>query len=167
MRRIVMLLMCAGACAGKEPTDPIERLERAATLAGRFVAGHERFDVLDLADSVDLYIAPDGGGGHARLSREQLRDPANWKVESGGKTRTFVPTGLRTRIVTAPGRYMNCNPSDMATRFPKLAVLPHVGVKLEPPRTRSCLETWNATFIYDTTGGRTRLVAAVYDQWEW
>jgi hypothetical protein len=42
-----------------------------------------------------------------------------------------------------------------------------VGVKLEPANAKSCLESWNATFVYDTTGGRTRLIAAIYDQWEW
>lgn len=133
----------------------------------RFLSGHGRFGELDLADTVDLYVAPDGGGGRARIPREQLRDPKAWQVESGGQIRTFVPPGLRTRVVTAPGRYMNCRPSDIATRFPHLASTPHVGVRLEPPRVRSCLETWNATFLFDTAAGRARLVGAIYDQWEW
>jgi len=62
---------------------------------------------------------------------------------------------------------MRCTPSDLKTHFPALAAQPHVGIKLEPPNAKSCLESWNATFIYDTTGGRTRLIAAIYDQWEW
>ena len=142
-------------------------IEEAATKTARFLSGHEPFDALSLADSVDLYVAPDGGGGHVRLPREHLRDPQRWQLVSGGRARTFVPTGLRTRIVTAVGQYMNCQPSSLATRFPKLATMPHVGVRLEPPRVRSCMETWNATFVFDTTGGSPRLVAAVYDQWEW
>jgi hypothetical protein len=159
------LAILAGCDA--KPSRPGSDLEEAATKAARFLSGYEPFDALALADSVDLYVAPDGGGGRARLAREQLRDPQAWQVESGGRARSFVPRGLRTRVVTAPGRYMNCQPSDLATRFPKLAPLPHVGVRLEPPRVRSCLETWNATFVFDTTGGVPRLVAAVYDQWEW
>ena len=153
-------------CRANSP-QPGANIEQAASKVARFLSGHERFDAFTLADSVDLYVAPDGGGAHVRLSREQLREPQAWQLESGGRTRTFVPTGLRTRIVTAPGKYMNCQPSEMSTRFPKLAGSPHVGVRLEPPRIRSCLETWNATFVFDTTGGKPRLTAAIYDQWEW
>ncbi len=166
-RALAALLLFALGCSRAEPENPEARLEAASTSIARFFSGHARFDDFQLADSVDLYVAPDGGGGRARFAREQLRDPKAWQVESGGRTRTFVPPGLRTRIVTTPGRYMNCQPSDLATRFPALARFPHVGVRLEPPRVRSCLETWNATFVFDTTGGATRLVAAIYDQWEW
>jgi hypothetical protein len=166
-RLLAPALMLAGACQGEERSNPVERTDAAASAVARFLSGHEPFAALDLADSVDLYVAPDGGGGRARIAREQLRDPKAWQLESGGQTRTFVPSGLRTRIITAPGRYMNCQPSDLATRFPALARLPHVGVRLEPPRVKSCLETWNATFVFDTTGGSQKLVAAIYDQWEW
>ena len=132
----------------------------------RFISGHGRFDQLHLADSVDLYIAPDGGGGHARVARDVLRDPKAWKVE-GTPERSFVPRGLRTRVVTDVGSYMNCRPSPLGNRFPQLARLAVVGVRLEPPRLKSCLETWNATFFFDTAGGARTLKAAVYDQWEW
>jgi hypothetical protein len=157
----------AVSCSRPNAVDPAQRLDAAATVAARFLAGFEPFDKLDLADTVDLYVAPDGGGARARISRETLRDPKAWQVESGGQIRTFAPNGLRTRVITAVGRYMNCQPSDLKTRFPQLAAVPHVGVRLEPPRVKSCLETWNATFLFDTTGGRTRIVAAIYDQWEW
>jgi hypothetical protein len=160
-------LALAIGCRAETPADPAARIETEASEVARFLSGHEPFERLELADSVDLYVAPDGGGGRTRIAREQLRDPKAWQLESGGRVRSFVPAGLRTRIITAPGRYMNCQPSDLATRFPALARLPHVGVRLEPPRVKSCLETWNATFVFDTTGGATRLVAAVYDQWEW
>ena len=160
------LAVLAG-CSRPDATDPTQRLDAAATVAARFLAGYEPFDKLDLADTVDLYIAPDGGGGRARIPREVLRDPKAWQVESGGRVRSIAPNGLRTRVITAVGRYMNCQPSDLKTRFPQLAAVPHVGVRLEPPRVKSCLQTWNATFLFDTTGGRTRIVGAVYDQWEW
>jgi hypothetical protein len=164
---VVAAVVLAAGCGGADANDPEQRLKSAATETARFLSGHGRFDALDLADSVDLYVAPDGGGAQARIPREQLRDPKAWRIEGGTRPITFVPTGLRTRVVTEVGRYMNCLPSDLKTRFPKLASMPHAGVRLEPPRTRSCMETWNATFVFDTTGGKTRLVAAIYDQWEW
>jgi hypothetical protein len=163
---ILSALLMAVACGGA-PANPDERLAQSASDVARFLTGYTPFNKLSLADSVDLYIAPDGGGGHARIAREQLRDPQAWQVESDTARHTFVPRGLRTRIITDVGHYMNCQPSSLATRFPKLASLPHVGVRLEPPRVKSCLETWNATFVFDTTGGKPRLVAAIYDQWEW
>lgn len=160
-------VVVATGCGEVQSEGGQKQVEQAATAVARFLSGHARFEDLDLADTVDLYVAPDGGGGRARIPRDQLRDPKAWQVESGGQSRSFVPPGLRTRIVVAPGRYMNCQPSDIATRFPRLASTPHVGVRLEPPRVRSCLETWNATFLFDTAGGRARLVGAIYDQWEW
>ena len=161
-----VLLIALVACAEKRPPDEV-RLEKAASLAARFLAGYESFATLDLADSVDLYVAPDGGGGQARFAREQLRDPQAWRVKSGRVDQSFLPHGIRTRLVASVGHYMNCTPSELKTRFPALAAHPHVGVKLEPANAKSCLESWNATFVYDTTGGRARLIAAIYDQWEW
>lgn len=168
MVRIVILAMglVVLGCAGPAQS-PAARMEREAAEAARFLSGHARFDALHLADSVDLYVAPEGGGGRQRFPREALRQPQFWQVASGGRTRSFVPGGLRTRLVTAPGKHMNCQPTELSNRFPNLATLPHVGVRLEPPRVKSCLETWNITFIFDTTGGDPRIVAAVYDQWEW
>ena len=166
-RYFICAVLLAAACTRNDAAGPAQGLEDDATSIARFLSGHARFDAFQVADSVDLLVAPDGGGGRARLSRDQLRDPVAWKVESGGRTRSFVPRGLSTRLVTSPGQYMNCQPSELRTRFPNLAAYPHVGVRLEPPRVRSCLETWNATFVFDTTGGRRRLIAAVYDQWEW
>lgn len=162
----LLIAVGAAACADEKPT-PEARLEQAASQAARFLAGYESFAKLDLADSVDLYIAPDGGGDRVRMARAQLADRNAWQVQGIRRTQSFVPTGMRTRLVPAVGKYMNCMPSDMRTRFPQLASSPHVGVKLEPPNAKSCLEAWSLTFVYDTTGGRTRLIAAIYDQWEW
>jgi hypothetical protein len=168
LKSMAIAVLLTGACSGRGPKDPEARLESAASELARFLAGYGRFDALNLADSVDLYIAPDGGGGHVRMARERLRDPHDWKIGTDSTARSFVPRGLRTRVVTDVGHYMNCTPSSIATRYPEYAALPHVGVRLEPPRVKSCLETWNATFVYDTTGGGApRLVAAIYDQWEW
>ncbi len=36
-----------------------------------------------------------------------------------------------------------------------------------PEADASCLESWNATFIFDASEQTPRLAAAVYDQWEW
>lgn len=163
----IVIATASLACGRGNAADPAKRLESAGTEAARFLAGYGRFDKLDLADTVDLYVAPDGGGARARMPRDLLRDREAWQVESGGQKRSFVPTGLRTRLVSAVGKYMNCNPSELKTRFPQLASYPHVGVKLEPANAKSCLESWNVTFVYDTAGGRTRLTAAIYDQWEW
>jgi hypothetical protein len=167
--RIAAVAAMATACRPAASDDAsTNSIETAASNVARFLTGHTRFSDIDLADSVDLYIAPEGGGGHARLAREHLSDPKAWKVASApAPERSFVPNGLRTRVITEVGKYMNCQPSPIGTRFPQLAKLPHVGVRLEPPRVKSCLQTWNATFFFDTTAGRPRLVAAVYDQFEW
>ena len=61
---------------------------------------------------------------------------------------------------------MNCREQPLERKFPRLARFPHVGTMLEPERARSCLQTWNMTFVFDTSEGP-RLIAAVYDQWEW
>jgi hypothetical protein len=165
---ILIALAGVGAgCGGRNSADPSARLEREASEVARFLAGYGRFDHLQLADSVDLYVAPEGGGGQQRFAREQLSDRAAWRVQSGRFNQSFVPRGMPTRLVPAVGKYMHCTPSELKTRFPQLASYPHVGIKLEPPNAKSCLESWNATFIFDTTDGRTRLIAAIYDQWEW
>jgi hypothetical protein len=43
-------------------------------------------------------------------------------------------------------------------------------VSLQPDiAAPSCLRTWNATFVFDTsaTGEPPRLSGVLYDQWEW
>jgi hypothetical protein len=161
------VVLVALACARDTQGTSSERLESDAASITRFLTGESNFDSLELADSVDLLIAPDGGGGRARLSRDQLRDRMSWQVQTGGHNRSFLPPAALPRLVTAPGQYMNCQPSEIGTRFPQLANSPHVGVRLEPTAAHSCMQTWNATFVFDTAGGSHRLVAAIYDQWEW
>jgi len=72
-------------------------------------------------------------------------------------------TKLRTKV----GRHFNCVEQSLASKFPRLALLPHVGTMLEPENAGGCLQSWNVTFVFDTSKNRPRLVAAVYDQWEW
>lgn len=142
-------------------------LEGAAAEVVSFLAGDADFDALSLADTVEFYLVPEAGGARARVSRRTLRDRYAWGVGEGAARHSFVPSGLLTKMTTRAGRHFNCRESTLASRVPSLAARPHVGVRLEPPDAQSCLDTWNATFVFDTAGGRPRLVAAVYDQWEW
>lgn len=131
-----------------------------------FLQGKRPFDGIRLADTVVLYLSPEGGGTRAVFARDSLRTPARWTVKSDRGTYSFVPPPW-TRMTTRPGRHFNCHEYPLASRFLDLAMRPHVGVKLEPERPASCLQSWNTTFVFDTTAGRPRLTAAVYDQWEW
>jgi len=141
-------------------------LEAAAKEIVAFLHGKRPFDGISLADTVVLYLSPEGGGTRSVFTRASLRTPANWVLLSGRQRYSFVPLPW-TRMTTRPGRHFNCHEYALASLFPELAAFPHVGVKLEPARPRSCLESWNATFVFDTTGGPPKLIAAVYDQWEW
>jgi hypothetical protein len=141
-------------------------LDSAAKEIVAFLQGKRPFDGIPLADTVVLYLSPEGGGTRAAFTRESLRTPASWSVQSNGQRYSFVPPPW-TRMTTRPGRHFNCAEYSLASRFVSLAVRPHVGVKLEPDRPASCLESWNATFVFDTAAGRPQLIAAVYDQWEW
>jgi len=159
--RFVRLVKDSASIAGSN-----RALDSAAKEIVAFLQGKRPFDRIALADTVVLYISPEGGGNHAAVARENLRTPASWSVQSDGRRYSFVPPSW-TRMTTRPGRHFNCAEYSLATRFMDLAMRPHVGVKLEPDRPASCLESWNSTFVFDTAGGRPELIAAVYDQWEW
>jgi hypothetical protein len=146
--------------------SPDRALETAAKEIVAFLQGKRQFDGILLADTVVLHLSPEGGGTRAVFTRENLRLPAKWALRSDGQRYSFVPLPW-TRMTTRPGRHFNCHEYPLGSRFPHLATLPHVGVKLEPDRPASCLESWNATFVFDTSAGRPQLIAAVYDQWEW
>ena len=141
-------------------------LDSAAKAIVAFLQGKRAFDAISLADTVILYLSPEGGGTRATFTRDSLRAPARWTVQSGARKYSLVPPTW-TRMTTRPGRHFNCHEYPLMSRFPHLGMQPHVGVKLEPGTTGSCLQTWNTTFVFDTTAGPPRLVAAVYDQWEW
>jgi hypothetical protein len=143
------------------------RLDSAARRIVGFLQGSLPFDSIAVADSVELRVSREGGGGTAVAHREELRDRARWAVRSERARYRFVPRAESTKLSTRVGRHLNCMEYDLATRAPDLASMPHVGTKLEPPNADSCIQTWNVTFVFDTTAGVPRLVAAVYDQFEW
>jgi hypothetical protein len=142
-------------------------LESAAKEIVAFLQGKRRFETIHLADTVVLYLSPEGGGTRAAFTRDDLRTPSNWMLQSGRQSYSFVPPRSLTRVTAKAGRHLKCLEYPLESLFSHLARLPHAGVKLEPETTGSCLQTWNATFVFDTAAQPPRLVAAVYDQWEW
>jgi hypothetical protein len=148
------------------PAAPSD-VERAASDAVGFLRGAVPFERLRLADSVTLYIAPDGGGARRVLPRDALRQRANWAVEAGSRRVSFVPAGDLTQLTLRSGRHFACHEQPLASTFPRLAGMPHVGTRLEPETPQGCLQTWNVTFVFEAAATGGRLVAAVYDQWEW
>jgi len=146
---------------------PAAALERAALTTLRFLGGAVAFDSVPLADTVALHLAPEGGGTRVLRARAALRSPAAWTVSAAGQRHSFVPPPGMTDTTAKAGVHFNCREYLLASRVPALADRPHVGVMLTPGADASCLRAWNATFVFDTAGGSPRLVAAVYDQWEW
>lgn len=131
-----------------------------------FLQGRAQLDTMALADTVTLYVSPEGGGGRSTYSRVELRDRGSWMVLSGARRFSLVPPAANTRLTTSPGKHINCREYDLASRYPELARLPHVGARLDPAQTASCLQTWNLTLVFDSAASP-HLTAAVYDQWEW
>jgi hypothetical protein len=144
-----------------------DALEQTAREIVEFLRGNAPFETIALADTVTLYLSPDGGGILSAFSREQLRRPSQWVLRSGRQTYAFAPPASLKKMTAKADTHFDCLDYPLASRFPELAKLPHVGVKLEPDGAGSCLQTWNATFVFDTSAPPARLVAAVYDQWEW
>lgn len=140
--------------------------ENAAKAVVSFLRGESEFDPQLFADTVTLFVSPEGGSGSTRLSRDNLRRRSNWTVASTRRNSFVPPTSMRY-MTTRYGAHFNCHEYPLATRYPVLAKLPHVGVKLEADKTGSCLQTWNATMVFSDSTKRPLLVAAVYDQWEW
>ena len=175
---VVFLLAACGGQEGDAGADtaapaatiaPIAgdaELEAAARNVIRFLQGSTPFDSVPLADSVALYVAPEGGGGRSVYRRDALRQPSSWRVESGQRTFALTPPPGVDSLTAKAGRHFNCREYDLASRYPALARQPHVGTTLEPAQPASCLQSWNLTLVFDSTAER-RLTAAVYDQWEW
>lgn len=162
------------ACGGQEgdpgavPSTPAEarELDAAGRTVVRFLQGTAPSDSVALADSVTLHVAPEGGGGTAVYARDELRNPANWTVVSRGRSYVLVPPPGSATLTTKTNRHFNCMESDLASRNAELARLPHVGTRLQSGQATSCLGSWNLTLVFDSME-RPRLVAALYDQWEW
>jgi hypothetical protein len=135
-----------------------------------FLQGKGEFDAFAADDSVTLMLAPEGGGGRARVAREELRDRSRWRIPADdGSTYRLLPPAANTVLTAREATHFNCQEYALMSRYPELAARPHVGVRLAPPGQGSCLQTWNATFIFNeaAAGGRPVLSAVVYDQWEW
>ena len=141
-------------------------LDSAARRVVGFLQGRATFEDIVLADSVKLLVSPEGGGASRVSSREDLRNPARWVVQTGRARYAFAPGSASTRITTRVGRHFNCFEYPLSSRFPDLALWPHVGVKLEPLGASSCLQTWNVTFVFDSARPP-RVIAAVLDRFEW
>jgi hypothetical protein len=161
-----LLIGAVVACGDRQrAADP--SLERATRNLVGFLRGELPFDSRALADTVELRIAPEGGGAVSRVSRDSLRERSAWTVAGPARRFQLVPPATFSTVSTKVGRHFNCQEQDLATRAPDLASRPHVGVRLQPEGAQSCLQSWNATFVFDTAGGSPRLIAVLYDQWEW
>jgi hypothetical protein len=167
----------SGGATAESATDtalaPSRRaaLEDAARQLTSFLTGGAALDTLALGDTVALHLPLEGAGpstgASVRLARGALRDRDAWRIRAGDQSFTFVPPNGLTKMTVRAGTHFVCRDVPLASRVPALTMRPHVGVRLEPPTPKSCLETWNATFVFDTSAATPRLVAAVYDQWEW
>jgi hypothetical protein len=167
----------SGMAADKDAGDAAEAtigasaqdsaLRSAAEGVVAFLRGEAEYESLNLADTVELVLPAEGGGTRRRVDRETLRNRRSWFVEANGQQYSFMPPADFAEIRVASGRHFNCVEGPLAARVPDLASLPHIGVRAEPSRIESCMQGWNATFVFDNVAGEPRLSAAVYDQWEW
>lgn len=146
-----------------------DELVAAAKEVVAFLRGGERFDRIWLADTVTLYLSPEGGGAHTAVTREKLADRANWKVASEKQKMVYslVPPGGLTKLTTLVGRHFNCLDYPLSSRFEELARFPQIGTKLESDQASSCLQSWNLTLVFDPEKRPPTVITAVYDQWEW
>jgi hypothetical protein len=158
----------SSADSGSLGVHSAAELDEAAKQIIGFLRGDLGFDRVRLADTVTLYVSPEGGGTRAAIAREQLRDRSNWRGRGHGRAvYSFVPPKDLTKLTTRVGRHLKCLEYPLSSRFPELARLPHVGTKLEPVDASSCLQTRNLTLVFDPNQRPPTLVAAVYDQFEW
>jgi hypothetical protein len=170
-----LLVLCCIACRPGPPADA--RTDTATTRQGTtldsaalhvlaFLRGQAPFEGVALADSISLYVGREAGGTRTTFARAQLREPSAWIARSSLGPYSLVPPSTLPKVTTKVGSHFVCREYPLATFFPDLARLPHVGIQLQPENLTSCLQTWNVTFVFDSTA-RPRLVAAVYDQFEW
>ena len=185
MRKFIVIALLLCACADDAPPaeqpaavdtttaqpatpDPDEQLRVATRNIIGFLSGQAPFDSIDVADSVTLYMNPEGTVIQRALTREQLRDTANWSLRWGRGDYPIAPPRPPSEVQMRVGRHFSClAESDLATVMPQLAAQPHVGVRVVPQGGDSCIQVWNSTFVFDTSTARPRLVAVVYDQFEW
>lgn len=128
-----------------------------------FLRGNAPLRERVLADTVTLYITPEGGGERVSIAAAALASPSAWRVAS----HSLAPPEDYGHLSITPGLHWNCQPMSLEARYPELARFPHVGVRLAPDAAASCLQTWNLTFVFNEDAEAPRLTAVVYDQWEW
>ena len=183
--RSFALLACLGlaaGCRGGDGSQPPEGAasppdERVAPMASgpdstmvaaarrvvSFLQGNAAFPEGLLADTVVLHVAPEGGGARRAVPVSGLAAPSGWTV--GGYS--LVPPADGRELATAVGRHLSCMEAPLSTRSEALARMPHVGTSFRPAEGGSCLQAWTLTLVFDTAAGAPRVVAALYDQWEW
>jgi hypothetical protein len=159
----------AAPAARQLEVQHLEELAQAAASIIGFLRGEVGFERIRLADTVVLYLSPEGGGTRRAISRAQLRNPANWSVRSEELRATypFTPPAALTKLTTTLNHHFKCFEYPLYPEFGEVAQLPHVGTKLEPPDASSCLQSWNLTLVFAADEASPVLVAAVFDQWEW
>lgn len=149
---------------------PNELLD-AATDVVRFLRGEVGFGRVRLADTVGLFLAPEGSGTRRKVAGDILRNRSSWKVRPSGAAGargfeySLVPPEGRAELTTQIGRHFRCSEQPLSMIFAELASLPHVGTMLK--YGESCLQTWNLTLVFDPGKKPPTVVAAVYDQFEW
>ena len=151
------------------PDSQAAVLRETATNIIGFLRGTVPFERIALADSVQLLLSPNGGGGRNVVSRTSLRNLSNWKIRSADNLHDYrltPPTGM-SKLTTQVGKHLNCMEQPLSSSFADLARFPHVGTRLEPPGATSCMQSWNLTLVFDSIKPKPALIAAVYDQWEW
>ena len=144
-----------------------EELVDAATAIVAFLRGEADFDRIRVADTVTLYLSPEGGGTRRAVPRAMLRDRSQWTVrlrDLPGMV-SFVPSSGRAELTTRVGRHLKCLDYPLASLYKELAQFPHVGTMLA--HGTGCLQTENLTLVFDPNEKPPTLIAAVYDQWEW
>ena len=167
VRRIPPSASPSSDVTSRGSAEDVELVE-AATRIVRFLRGEALFDSIHLADTVSLYLGLEEGRTRRDVERALLRDRTNWKVQSESlrHSYSFVPPARTAALTTRVGRHLNCLDYPLSASFPDLARLPHVGTMLSYG-TASCLQTWTLTVIFDPHVRPPKLVAAVYDQFEW
>lgn len=153
--------------ASRQATEPIGLVDAGIRIVG-FLRGEVPFDSIPLADTVALYLGREEGGTRRDVPRELLRDRRNWTVHSESLRHTypFAPPPGNASLTTRVGRHVRCVDHPLSATFPELARLPHVGTTLRYGAD-SCLQTWNLTLVFDARARPWKLVAALYDQFEW
>lgn len=148
------------------PTVVASPLDSATRAILAFLRRERAFSTIELADTVELYVGTEAGGTRTAIAREQLQRPSFWIAQSKLGNYKLAPPPTHVVTTVKPGVHFICTERALKESFPQLARRPHVGVLLEPEFRDSCLQTWNVTFVFSDSI-RPRLVAAIYDQFEW